>query len=66
MSSGENVPLVWAMSNTKSTTAATTGVYNIRCIYPKTIDNGYNAQFELAANNTTARTIKIELISSSM
>lgn len=65
MSSGENVPLVWAMSNTKSTTAATTGVYNIRCIYPKTLDNGYNAQFELAANNTTARTIKIELISSS-
>jgi hypothetical protein len=65
MSSGENVPLVWAMSNTKSTTAATTGVYNVRCIYPKTLDNGYNAQFELAANNTTARTIKIELISSS-
>ena len=27
--------------------------------------NGYNAQFELAANDTTARTIKIELISSS-
>ena len=65
MSSGENAPLVWAMSNTKSTTASMTGIYNIRCIYPKALDNGYNAQFELAANNTTARTIKIELISSS-
>lgn len=60
---GENAPLLWAMSNTKSTTAATTGIYNIRCIYPKTLNNGYNVQFELAANNTTARDIKVELIS---
>lgn len=65
MGHGENAPLSYVMSNTKSTTAATTGIYYLRFIYPKTLDNGYNVQFELAANNTTSRDITVELIESS-
>lgn len=63
-SSGENAPLFWIISNQKSTTAATTGLYYLKAIYPKTLNNGYNAQFELYAYNTTQRDIEIELISS--
>ena len=63
-SSGENAPLFWIISNQKSTTAATTGLYFLKAIYPKTLNNGYNVQFELYAYNTTQRDITIELISS--
>jgi len=63
-SSGENAPIFWVMSNQKSTTAATTGLYYLKAIYPKTLNNGYNAQLELYAYNTTQRDITIELISS--
>lgn len=63
-SSGENAPLFWIISNQKSTAAAITGLYYLKAIYPKTLNNGYNAQFELYAYNTTQRDIEIELISS--
>lgn len=63
-SSGENAPIFWVMSNQKSTTAATTGLYYLKAVYPKTLNNGYNAQLELYAYNTTQRDITIELISS--
>ncbi len=55
-----NIPYYQGRSQTNSQTAATTGLYYLRFVYPKTAGNGYRAFIEFWTYNTTARTITIE------
>lgn len=57
-------PKVFGNHNTYSTTAATTGLYQLRAIYPTTLNNAsYPWMLEFRTYNAIARHIKIEVFS---
>jgi|GEM_PF-5334839 len=58
-------PIVTGWSRTNTTSASQTGIYYIRIAYPKTLNNGYRALFDLWTYNSTKRDIYVELIESS-
>jgi hypothetical protein len=58
------VPIFQVDTKTNNTTAATTGLYYLRGVYPKLVNNGYRSFIELYVYDATKRDIKIELIGS--
>lgn len=58
-------PIVTGWSRTNTTSASQTGIYYIRIVYPKTVNNGYRTLFDLWTYNSTKRDIYVELIESS-
>lgn len=58
---GNAAPRYRMLSSIFSATAANTGLYYVRFVFPKALNNGYNGFIELYAYNTTARIVDIEL-----
>jgi len=59
---GNTIPIFNIFTKTNNSTAATTGLYYIRGVYPKTVNNGYRGFLEFYCYNTTQRDIVIEPI----
>lgn len=59
---GNSYPTFEVTTKTLSTSGPLTGLYYLRGVFPRAINNGYNASIELYVYDATKRDIKIELI----
>lgn len=57
-----SVPIFQIDTKTNNSSAATTGLYYLRGVYPKVVNNGYQSYIEFYVYNATERDIKIELL----
>jgi hypothetical protein len=58
------MPIFQVDSKTNNSTAGTTGLYYLRGVYPKVVNNGYASFIEFYVYDATKRDVQIELIES--